>query len=457
MTIELVLLIMVTLLVLVVAVLVAALLLRRGGADPAAERHHLELLDEREERLNRAEVDLDRRAEDLADRETELGRAETLHAEALAAVAGLTVEQARAEVMAAAEAATRLEVAQLGRELEAAARRDAEKVARQLIVTTMQRLAAEQTSDSAVAVVTLPGEEMKGRIIGREGRNIKAFEQVTGVNLLIDETPGTVVLSSFDPHRREVARLTLTELVEDGRIHPARIEEVWARVEGRVDQESVRAAEDALVELGITDLNPGLLPTLGALRFRTSYGQNVLRHCVEAGRIAGMLAAELGLDAATCARAAFLHDIGKAIPAEASHASAGAELARRFGETPDIVHAIEAHHNEVEPRTVEAVLVQVADAISGSRPGARVESIELYAKRLQRLEDIATGHRGVEKAFALQAGREVRVMVTPELVSDAEAAALAREIAAQVEAELSYPGTVKVLVVRESRATATAR
>ena len=457
MTVELVLLIMVTLLVLVVAVLVAVLLVRRGGPDPVAERHHVELLDEREERLNRAEAELDRRSEELAAHEEELGRAEAQRSQALAAVAGLSVEQARSEVMAAAEAAVRLEVAQLSRELEAAARRDAEKTARHLIVTSMQRLAAEQTSDSAVAVVTLPGEEMKGRIIGREGRNIKAFEQVTGVNLLIDETPGTVVLSSFDPHRREVARLTLTELVEDGRIHPARIEEVWARVEGRVEQDSVRAAEDALIELGITDLDPGLLPTLGALRFRTSYGQNVLRHCVESGRIAALLAAELGLDVASCARAAFLHDIGKAVPGETSHAAAGAELARRFGENPDIVHAIEAHHNEVEPRTVEAVLVQVADAISGSRPGARVESIELYAQRLQRLEDIATGHAGVEKAFALQAGREVRVMVVPEQVSDAEATALARDIASQVQAELSYPGTIKVVVIRESRASATAR
>lgn len=457
MTAELVLLIATILLLLLVAALLAVLLARRNGSDSAAERHHLELLDERETRLNRAEADLAKRREELAGREAKLSRAEAERAQALAEVAGLSIEQARAEVRAAAEAEVRLETAQLSRELEAHARRDADRLARHLIVTSMQRLAAEQTSDATVAVVPLPGEEMKGRIIGREGRNIKAFEQVTGVNLLIDETPGTVVLSSFDPHRREVARLTLTELVEDGRIHPARIEEVWERVEGRVEQESVRAAEDALVELGITDLNPGLLPTIGALRFRTSYGQNVLRHSVEAGRIAGLIAAELGLDVATCLRAAFLHDIGKAIPGETSHAAAGADLARRFGEQPDIVHAIEAHHNEVEPRTVEAVLVQVADAISGSRPGARAESVELYAKRLQRLEEIAIGHPGVEKAFALQAGREVRVMVAPEQVTDAEATALAREIAGQVEAELSYPGSIKVLVVRESRATAMAR
>ncbi|MBN9103952.1 MAG: ribonuclease Y [Propionibacteriaceae bacterium] len=457
MTAELVLLIATIVLLLVVAALLGVLLLRRNGAEAAAQRHHLELLDEREDRLNRAETDLARRTDELAARDAELARAEAKRAQALADVAGMSVEQAKAEVVATAEAAVRLEVAQLSRELEATARRDADRVARQLIVTSMQRLAAEQTSDGTVAVVPLPGEEMKGRIIGREGRNIKAFEQVTGVNLLIDETPGTVVLSSFDPHRREVARLTLTELVEDGRIHPARIEDVWERVEGRVEQESVRAAEDALVELGITDLDAGLLPTIGALRFRTSYGQNVLRHSVEAGRIAGLIAAELGLDVATCTRAAFLHDIGKAIPGETSHATAGAALARRYGEHPDIVHAIEAHHNEVEPHTVEAVLVQVADAISGSRPGARAESVELYAKRLQRLEDIAAGHRGVEKAFALQAGREVRVMVAPEQVSDAEATALAREIASQVEAELSYPGSIKVLVVRESRATAMAR
>lgn len=457
MTAELVLLIATIVLLLLVAALLGVLLLRRSGTDTAAQRHHLELLDEREDRLNRAEADLSKRGDSLDAREAELGRAEAARADALAEVAGLSVQQAKAEVLASAEAAVRLEVAQLSRELEASARREADRLARQIILTSMQRVAAEQTSDATVAVVPLPGEEMKGRIIGREGRNIKAFEQVTGVNLLIDETPGTVVLSSFDPHRREVARLTLTELVEDGRIHPARIEDVWQRVEGRVEQESVRAAEDALIELGITDLDPGLLPTIGALRFRTSYGQNVLRHSVEAGRIAGLIAAELGLDAATCTRAAFLHDLGKAIPGEASHAAAGAELARRCGEHPDIVHAIEAHHNEVEPRTVEAVLVQVADAISGSRPGARAESVELYAKRLQRLEEIAVGHRGVEKAFALQAGREVRVMVAPGQVSDTEAAALAKEIAAQVEAELSYPGSIKVLVVRESRATAMAR
>lgn len=425
-----------------------------------------ELLAEREDRLNRyleemhtREAHLDQIAAGLDDREAQLDEAEREREDALAEVAGLSSDEARAELMAHVEKDARLHAAQLTREIESEARRNADTTARQIIVTSIQRLAAEQTTESVVATVPLPSDEMKGRIIGREGRNIRSFEQITGVNVLIDDTPESVLLSCFDPVRRETARLTLTELVADGRIHPARIEEVHERSRLRVDELCVRAAEDALIEMGITDLAPGLLPYLGSLQYRTSYGQNVLRHLVECGHIAALLAGELGLDIETCRRAAFLHDIGKALTheAEGSHAKVGADLARRHGEHPDIVHAIEAHHNEVEPRTVEAVLTQAADAISGSRPGARRESLEMYVKRLQRLEDIAKEHSGVDKVFAMQAGREVRVMVAPELVNDVQSQAIARDIAKRVEEELTYPGSIKVTVVRESRAVALAK
>ncbi|MGC3993576.1 MAG: ribonuclease Y [Propionicimonas sp.] len=425
-----------------------------------------ELLAEREDRLNRyleevhnRESHLDDIAAGLDRREAQLDEAEAERADALAAVAGLSADAARAELMTQVEKESRLHAAQLTREIESEARRTADATARRIVVTSIQRLAAEQTTESVVATVPLPSDEMKGRIIGREGRNIRAFEQITGVNVLIDDTPESVLLSCFDPVRRETARLTLTELVADGRIHPARIEEVHERSRRSVDELCIRAAEDALIEMGITDLAPGLLPVLGSLQYRTSYGQNVLRHLVECGHIAALLAAELGLDVETCKRAAFLHDIGKALTheAEGSHAKVGADLARRHGEHPDIVHAIEAHHNEVEPRTVEAVLTQAADAISGSRPGARRESLEIYVKRLQRLEDIAKEHEGVDKVFAMQAGREIRVMVAPELVNDAQSQVIARDIAKRVEEELTYPGSIKVTVVRESRAVALAK
>jgi ribonucrease Y len=310
-----------------------------------------------------------------------------------------------------------------------------------------------------VTVIHLPSDEMKGRIIGREGRNIRAFEAVTGVNLIIDDTPEAVLLSCFDPVRREVGRLTLEALVLDGRIHPHRIEEVHERSKSEVDKMCLRAAEDALVDVGVTDLHHELVVLLGRLRYRTSYGQNVLGHLMESAHLAGMMAAELGLDVALMKRCALLHDIGKALTheVEGSHAIIGAELARRFGEIDDVVHAIEAHHNEVEPRTLEAVLTQAADAISGGRPGARRESLESYVKRLQRLEEIARGHEGVERVFAMQAGREVRVMVLPDVVDDIGAQVMARDIAKQVEEELTYPGQIRVTVVRESRATELAR
>jgi len=453
-----------------------ALVMRQSGvgrgASSAAESLR-QSLDRREAALEVREHDLASAQAELVEAKAAVARAEAslaerseqldqLHAaaeQALTDVAGLTQTEARAEVLAQAAREARLQAAQQAREIESEAKQNADTKARALITTAVQRLAAEQTSESVVTAVALPSEEMKGRLIGREGRNIRSFEQITGVNLLIDDNPESVLLSCFDPVRRETARLTLVDLIEDGRIHPARIEEAHERSRERLSQAGLRAAEDAVLEMGITDLSPELLPVLGSLQFRTSYGQNVLRHLVECGHIAGLLAAELGLDEASCRRAAFLHDIGKGLSHQepGSHALAGAALARRAGEHPDIVHAIEAHHNEVEPRTVEAILTQAADAISGSRPGARRESVELYVKRLAKLEELAGAHAGVQKVFAMQAGREIRVMVAPEQVSDAEAVAIAKDIAKQVELQLTYSGNIRVTVVRESRATALAR
>jgi len=374
-------------------------------------------------------------------------------------IAGLTAEQAKAELVSAVTHDAKRQAVLLARDIERQAAREADARSQQIIVGAIQRLASDLTSESVVSAVHLPGDDMKGRIIGREGRNIRAFEQVTGVNVMIDDTPEAVLLSCFDPVRRETARMTLTELVADGRIHPARIEEVHERSKSQIQAQCLRAAEDAMAEVGISDLHPALVPVLGTLRYRTSYGQNVLKHLVESAHIAGLMAAELRLDVAHCKRAAFLHDIGKALTheVEGSHAIVGADLARKYGEHADVVHAIEAHHNEVEARTVEAVLVQAADAISGSRPGARRESIEAYVQRLERLEEIAGAREGVDKVFAMQAGREIRVMVAPEIVDDIEAQVLARDIAKQIEEELTYPGQIKVTVVRESRATETAR
>ena len=409
-------------------------------------------LAEREQRLDADRQRLDERQAAVRDLEAERRRV-------LEEVAGLTAEQARAELMAAVEAEARRSAAILARDIERAAVAEAEAQARKVLATTIQRLASEQTTESVVAAVHLPSDDMKGRVIGREGRNIRAFEQVTGVNVVIDDTPETVLLSCFDPVRREVARLTLEELLADGRIHPARIEEVHARQSEAVEKLCVRAGEDATVEVGITDLHPELVATMGRLRYRTSYGQNVLKHLVESAHAAGLLADEIGLDRTTCVRGAFLHDIGKALTheSEGSHALVGAELARRYGESEDVVHAIEAHHNEVEPRTVEAVLTQAADAISGARPGARRESLEVYVQRLRRLEEIAGSKPGVERVFAMQAGRDVRVMVKPDEVDDIEAQMLARDLAKQFEEELTYPGQIKVTVIRESRATEVAR
>ncbi|TDD83640.1 ribonuclease Y [Actinomadura rubrisoli] len=396
----------------------------------------------------------------LEARKQELAKVEDERRQVLERAAGLTAEQAKGELVAAIENQAKREAIPIIREIENSARSEGDKRARKIVTLAIQRVASEQTAESVVSVLHLPSDEMKGRIIGREGRNIRAFETTTGVNLIIDDTPEAVLLSCFDPVRREVGRLTLEKLVLDGRIHPQRIEEIYERSKSDVEQLCVRAGEDALVEVGIADMHPELIALLGQLRYRTSYGQNVLKHLIESAHIAGVMASELRLPAEIAKRCTLLHDIGKALTheVEGSHALIGAEIARRYGEDEDVVHAIEAHHNEVEVRTVEAVLTQAADAVSGSRPGARRESLEAYVKRLERLEEIARDrHEGVEKVFAMQAGREIRVMVKPDSVDDIQAQVIARDIAKQVEDELTYPGQIRVTVVRESRAIEFAR
>jgi ribonuclease Y len=423
-------------------------------------------LTEREERLDNQHRGIEQRHVELTAQLAELDRQRVEirdlaeeRRRILEGVANLTTEQAKAELITAIEAEAKRQAHSTVRDIERQALDEGETKARKIITGAVQRLASEQTSESVVSVVHLPSDDMKGRIIGREGRNIRSFEQTTGVNLIIDDTPEAVLLSCFDPVRRETARLTLDSLVLDGRIHPSRIEEIYERSKGEVAELCERAAEDAMADVGITDLHPELIRTMGLLRYRTSYGQNVLKHLIESAHIAGMMAAELGLDVKRCKRGAFLHDIGKAMTheSEGSHAIVGADLARKYGEDDDVVHCIEAHHNEVEVRTVEAVLTQAADAVSGGRPGARRESLEAYVQRLERLEEIAMHHDGVEKVFAMQAGREIRVMVLPDAVDDIAAQVMARDIAKQVEEELTYPGQIRVTVVRESRATEVAK
>ncbi|MGZ0146541.1 ribonuclease Y [Kribbella sp. WER1] len=418
-----------------------------------------ERLDEQHRAIEERQTELTAQLAELARRGQEIKDLEDERRRILEGVANLTAEQAKSELVAAIEDEAKRHAHATVREIERLALDEGETKARKIITGAVQRLASEQTSESVVSVVHLPSDDMKGRIIGREGRNIRSFEQTTGVNLIIDDTPEAVLLSCFDPVRRETARLTLDSLVLDGRIHPSRIEEIYERSKGEVAELCERAAEDAMADVGITDLHPELVRTMGLLRYRTSYGQNVLKHLVESAHIAAMMAAELGLDPKLCKRGAFLHDIGKALTheSEGSHAIVGAELAKKYGENDDVVHCIEAHHNEVEVRTVEAVLTQAADAVSGGRPGARRESLEAYVQRLERLEEIAMHHDGVEKVFAMQAGREIRVMVLPDAVDDIAAQVMARDIAKQVEEELTYPGQIRVTVVRESRATEVAK
>ncbi|WP_438939808.1 ribonuclease Y [Catenulispora rubra] len=407
---------------------------------------------DKERELAAADVDLERKKAELATLEDE-------RRSVLERAAALSAAEAKNELVKSIENQAKREAAVLIRQIEQEARDEGDKRARKTVALAIQRVASEQTAESVVSVLHLPSDDMKGRIIGREGRNIRAYESITGVNLIIDDSPEAVLLSCFDPVRREVGRLTLEELVLDGRIHPHRIEEIYERSKAKVETLCVRAGEDALMELGITDMHPELIALLGKLRYRTSYGQNVLKHLVESAHLASIMASELRLDPVLLKRCTVLHDIGKALTheVEGSHALIGAEIARKYGEHDDVVHAIEAHHNEVEVRTVEAVLTQAADAISGGRPGARRESLEAYVKRLERLEQIAAEQEGVEKVFAMQAGREIRVMVVPDAVDDIQAQVIARDIAKQVEEELTYPGQIRITVVRESRATEYAR
>jgi ribonuclease Y len=423
-------------------------------------------ISQREATLDTRSVSLDRREQTLETKETEITRArdeinkiaERARGE-LERVAGMTAQDAKQGLIEQIEDDAKRDAMSIVRDIEAAAREEGDKRARKIIAIAMQRVASELTTESTVATITLPNEDMKGRIIGREGRNIRAFEAATGTNLIIDDTPEAVVLSCFDPIRREMARLTLERLISDGRIQPVRIEEVHEKSKAQIENEIREAGEWAVLETGITDMHPELVRVLGRLKFRTSYGQNVLKHVVEAAHIAGMIAGELGTDAQLAKRCTLLHDLGKAVTheVEGSHALIGAEIARRLKESPAVCHAIEAHHGEVEQRTVEAVITQTADAISGARPGARRETLETYVKRLERLEEIAGEFEGVEKVYAMQAGREVRVMVKPDEVDDLRAEVIARDVAKKVEEELQYPGQIRITVIRETRSSAYAK
>ncbi len=423
-------------------------------------------LTQKEESLERKLAEFDRRSAEMDDRDQQLQKVRQhlehsaeQHRQRLETVAQMTSQEAREALLAqVVDEAKRSAMAQV-REIEQRAREEGEERARKIVTIAIQRVASEQTSESTVSVFSLQSEDMKGRIIGREGRNIRAFEATTGVNLIIDDTPEAVVLSCFDPVRRETARVTLEKLVSDGRIHPARIEETYERAQREIEEQIKRAGEEAVLEAGITDMHPELVKLLGRLQYRTSYGQNVLRHLIESSHIATAIASELGLDPKVPKRGALLHDIGKAVTheVEGSHAIIGAEIARRLKEPPEVVHCIESHHGEVEQRTVEAVIAQIADGISGGRPGARRESLETYVKRLERLEEICTAYPGVEKVYAMQAGREVRVMVKPQDVDDLAAQVMARDMAKQVEEELQYPGQIKITVVRETRSVEYAR
>lgn len=418
-------------------------------------------LAQREESIDRRAESVDKREHQLSSlqgqiqkREKELDQLIADECQRLEAVAGMTADDARAELMSRIQDDVKRDAAAFIREAEQRAREDADKKARNIVSIAIQRVAADHTAESTVSVVHIPSDDMKGRLIGREGRNIRAFEQLTGINLIVDDTPEAVVLSSFDPVRREIGRITLETLIADGRIHPARIEEMFNKAEQIVSQQIHEAGEQAGFDSGVHNLHPEIIRTLGRLRFRTSYGQNVLKHSLEVSWLAGVMATELGLDPTSAKRAGLLHDLGKAIDheVEGPHAVIGADLARRMNEPKAIVHAIEAHHADVEPQTIEAVLVQAADAISAARPGARRETLESYIKRLEKLEAVANSHKGVERTYAMQAGREIRVMVKPDQISDADSVVLARDIAKQIEDELEYPGQVKVLVIRESRA-----
>lgn len=415
---------------------------------------------QREETLETKEAELEKRdkrtaswEEHLKSQESKLMKAAAEQKRLLERVAGMSTQEAKDYLLQGISDEVKRESALFIKEEENRAREEAEKKARKIISLAIQRCASEHVAETTVSVVPLPGDEMKGRIIGREGRNIRTFENLTGINLIIDDTPEAVILSSFDPVRREIARLTLEKLISDGRIQPARIEEMYEKSKAEVENEIREAGEEAAFEVGLHNLNKELVRALGRLKYRTSYGQNVLMHALEVAHLSGIMAAELGLDQKVPKRAGLLHDIGKAIDheVEGSHALIGAELAKRLGEGNAICHAVEAHHGEVEIKTIEAVLVQAADAISAARPGARRETLESYIKRLEKLETLADSFEGVEKAYAMQAGREIRIVVKSDSVDDLRSVTLARDIAREVEDQLDYPGQIKITVIRETR------
>ncbi len=437
------------------------LLRRRREVDRAEERlqRRQESLDGRLEQLELRNRKLDQRQAKLDKREADLAKIEDDHRAELERVASMTQEEARQELLTLVEQNTRQEMARKIREVEATAMAEADERARQIITRVLERVASDHVSETTVTSVPLPNDEMKGRIIGRQGRNIRAIEQVTGVDLVVDDTPEAIIVSSFDPIRREVARIALSRLVQDGRIHPARIEKEVEKAQQEVEKSIKDAGEQAVIEVGMQMLHPEIIKLLGRLKYRTSYGQNQLAHAVEATHIAAMLAAEMGANVQTSKMGALLHDIGKAVSheVEGAHAQVGADLAKRYGVPAEVVNIIASHHHEVDQLSVEAAIATAADAISGSRPGARREALETYVKRIQALEDIGNSFKGVQQTYAIQAGREVRVIVKPEDVDDLASIRLAKDIAKRIEDNLEYPGQIKVMVVRETRAVETAK
>lgn len=423
-------------------------------------RQKEETLEKKEENLDKRILAIDEQREQLTTQKEELEKAKVGLVEKekeiekeIERVSGLTKEEAKSELVRSIEVEARKEAGTIVKRLEEEARRDAEKSAKEIVMQAIQRCATDHTAEVTVSAVTLPSDEMKGRIIGREGRNIRSIEQATGVDLIVDDTPEAVIISCFDPIRREVARQTIEKLISDGRIHPGRIEEIVEKTKKELEQTIAEAGENATFDAGVFGLSPELVKILGRLKYRTSYGQNCLKHSLETSYIAGLMAGELGVDVAVCKRAGLLHDIGKALDfeMEGTHVSIGVDLCKKYKESEAVIHAIEAHHGDVEYKSIEAMIVQVADAISSSRPGARRESLENYIKRLEKLESIATEFKGVQNCYAIQAGREIRVAVKPEEVDDDGIVILAKQIARKIEGELDYPGQIKVNIIRETR------
>ena len=414
-----------------------------------------ENLDKKLEAIEKREAGFAAKEEEINRQKVQVAKLNEERVKELERISGLTSEQAKDYLLKTVEEDVKIDTAKLIKEMEHKAKEEADKKAKEYVVTAIQKCAADHVAETTISVVQLPNDEMKGRIIGREGRNIRTLETLTGVDLIIDDTPEAVILSGFDPIRREVARIALEKLIVDGRIHPARIEEMVEKAQKEVETMIREEGEAATLEVGVHGIHPELVRLLGRMKFRTSYGQNALKHSIEVAQLSGLLAAEIGVDVRTAKRAGLLHDIGKSVDhdMEGSHIQIGVDLCRKYKESPIIINAVEAHHGDVEPESLIACIIQAADTISAARPGARRETLETYSNRLKQLEDISNGFKGVEKSFAIQAGREIRIMVVPEQISDADMVLLARDISKQIEAELEYPGQIKVNVIRESRVT----